>query len=159
MYRQKTTLLIISVLPVRMIWLASLVILGLIAAPVNTEVIESGPSSGIVLKEQPGLLITDCRLHTRKVFVRFDPEVVCRRNVPTSAKLTSWAGTRWNKEVITHAEVDITHMLEQLQKFTITRAELSGTQKREKRFIGGLLVAASGCWFSFQFRFVLCQCC
>ena len=124
------------------LWLM-LVTMGLATTQSQTEMIELGSDSGIVLKEQPGILITDCRLHTQKVFVRFSPEVVCGRNAPTTARLTSWAGTRWKREVVTHAEVDITHILQQLQKFTITRAELSGANKREKRFIGGLLTAAS----------------
>ena len=85
-----------------------------------TQMVEPGPDSGIVLKEQPGLLITNCRFHTQKVFVRCSPDVVCRRNMPTTVKLTSCVSTCWNREVVTHDKVDIAHILQQLQKFTIT---------------------------------------
>ncbi|CAJ1050761.1 uncharacterized protein LOC114468322 isoform X3 [Xyrichtys novacula] len=65
-----------------MIWLIALLILGLVAAPASPEIIEPGPDSGIVLRDQPGLLITDCRLHTQKVFVRLNPKEVLKKNVP-----------------------------------------------------------------------------
>ena len=38
-----------------------------------SEVIEAGPPTGIALQEAPGLLITHCRLHTQRVYVRLDP--------------------------------------------------------------------------------------
>ena len=75
------------------------------------------------------------------MFVWFSPEVVCGRNASNTARLTSWAGTRWKIEVVIQAEV--THILQQLQNFTIILAELSGANKREKRFIGGHLTAVS----------------
>lgn len=127
----------------RMIWLITLVILGGIAVPTQPDIVEPGPTSGIVLTEQPGLLITNCRLHTQKVFIRFHPLTMCKKHTSSTAQMTSWAGIRWNTEVIAHAEADITHMLTQLQKFTITQSELSGIHRREKRFIGALLTAAS----------------
>ncbi|CAJ1066314.1 uncharacterized protein LOC114468322 isoform X3 [Xyrichtys novacula] len=65
-----------------MIWLIVLLILGLVAAPASPEIVEPGPDSGIVLRDQPGLLITDCRLHTQKVFVRLNPKEVLKKNVP-----------------------------------------------------------------------------
>ncbi|KAL1269626.1 hypothetical protein QQF64_031915 [Cirrhinus molitorella] len=34
------------------------------------DITSPGPASGIVLRDQPGLLITNCRTHTQKVFVR-----------------------------------------------------------------------------------------
>lgn len=88
-----------------MIWLISLVIFGLTTPTVRNEIFEPGPNSGIVLKAQPRLLITNCRLHMKKVFVRYD-STECQQNVPTTARLASWAGVQWNKEVITQAEID-----------------------------------------------------
>ncbi|KAK2892564.1 hypothetical protein Q8A67_012552 [Cirrhinus molitorella] len=35
------------------------------------EIVSPGPASGIVLREQPGLLITNCRTHTQKVDYNF----------------------------------------------------------------------------------------
>lgn len=47
------------ILFVRMIWLISLVIFGLTTPAVHPEIVEPGPNSGIVLKKQPVLLITN----------------------------------------------------------------------------------------------------
>ena len=124
-------------------WLLTLLGLGLMANQTAPETLAPGPDSGIVLKEQPGLLITNCRLHTQKVFVRLNPREVYMKNILSTDKLISWAGGQWSREVLSHAEADITHMLEQLQKFTITQSELSSPNKRSKRFIGALLTAAS----------------
>lgn len=135
--------LIMCVLPIRMMLLLAILTLGLVITAALPEIIEPGPKSGIVLKEQAGLLITNCRLHTQKVFVRLNPREVCRRHVPTTSELTGWAGQRWYREVLEHAEADTTHMLQQLQKFTITQSELSGFKHRPKRFIAGLLTAAA----------------
>lgn len=130
------------VLLIRMMWTLILLILGLAAFAVLPEVIEQGPSSGIVPKKQPGLITNYC-LHTQKVIVRLDPWKVCRKHVPATTSQTSWAGRKWEHTNIEHAEMDITHMLVQLQKFTVTQSELSGHNQRSKRFIRGLLTAAS----------------
>lgn len=124
-------------------WILALLTLSLVLLTAQPEIIEQSPSSGIVLKDQPGLLITNCRLHTQKVFVRLNPKEVCRRNFPTTNQQTSWAGRRWERIAVEHAEADITHMLTQLQKFTVTQSELSGSARRSKRFLGGVLTAAS----------------
>lgn len=42
------------------------------------EIVSLGPASGIVLKEQPGLLIMNCRTHSQKVYVRLNPRDVYR---------------------------------------------------------------------------------
>ncbi|XP_013888616.1 uncharacterized protein LOC106535995 [Austrofundulus limnaeus] len=122
--------------------LTTLFLLGLMGKALP-DMVEPGPLSGVVLREQPGLLITNCRLYAQKVYVRFNPLNLCHQQASSSMKLASWAGNSWNHQAVQHAEADITHMLEQLQKFTISRSELSGTGKREKRFIGGILTAAS----------------
>lgn len=130
-------------LPNRMEWILALLTLSLVLLTARPEIIEQGPSSGIVLKDQPGLLVTNCRLHTQKVFVRLNPKEVCRRHVPTTNQQTSWAGRRWERIAVEHAEADITHMLTQLQKFMVTQSELSGSARRSKRFLGGVLTAVS----------------
>ncbi|XDV47186.1 hypothetical protein PO909_016886 [Leuciscus waleckii] len=107
------------------------------------DVISPGPASGIVLREQPGLLITNCRTHTQKVYVRLDPRNVYRAHYPRSATHYSWAGARWTETALDHAEADIVHMLNQLEKVTLTQAELSGHNRRSKRFLGALLGAAA----------------
>ena len=113
------------------------------AVTTQPEMILPGPTSGIALKEQPGLLITNCRTHTQRVFVRLNPMEVYRKHVITSASETSWAGVTWTRDAITHATTDTTHMLQQLEKFAVTQADLSGLPRRSKRFVGGLLVAAA----------------
>ncbi|KAK2867638.1 hypothetical protein Q8A67_025755 [Cirrhinus molitorella] len=44
------------------------------------EIVSPGPTSGIVLREQPGLLITNCRIHIQKVDYDFtlSPELEMR---------------------------------------------------------------------------------
>ena len=58
------------------------------------DLVSPAPASGIVLREQPGLLITNCRTHTQKVYVRLDPRNVYRAHYPTTAVLYSWAGAK-----------------------------------------------------------------
>ncbi len=107
------------------------------------EVAAPGPASGIVLREQPGLLITNCKTYTRKVYVRLDPRDVYRVHYTLPVAQTSWAGARWTREVLAHAQADVNHMLLQLQKLTVTQADLSGYNRRPKRFLGALLGAAA----------------
>lgn len=130
-----------------------------LASTTQLQMVEPGPSSGNVLKEQPGLLITYCHLHMQRVFVRFDPLAMCQKNVPSTKELASWAGVLWRSQAIQHAEADISYMLEQLQKFTITRDEQSGANRREKRFITGLLHCRFGHQLSVQFGCFCSQCC
>lgn len=128
----------------RTMWLKLFILAACLTSMATPELFEPGPTSGIVLKSQPGLLITNSRLYTKKVFVKLNPTEVCRKNLPQTQFLTSWAGARWTRTVIQHAEADITHMLYQLDKFTVTQAELGGAPSRSKRFIGALLAAAAG---------------
>ncbi|KAL1268837.1 hypothetical protein QQF64_034200 [Cirrhinus molitorella] len=107
------------------------------------EVVSPGPASGIVLREQPGLLITNCKTYTQRVYIRFDPRDVARAHYTPSAAPSTWAGGRWTREILTHAQADVNHMLLQLQKMTVTQAELSGYNRRPKRFLGALLGAAA----------------
>ncbi len=125
-----------------MLRLATL-ILCMIGVTPQPDVASPGPASGIVLREQPGLLITNCKTHTQKVFDRLDPCNVVRAHYTLSAAQTTWAGARWTREVLAHAQADVNHMLHQLQKITVTQAELSGYNRRPKRFLGALLGAAA----------------
>lgn len=108
-----------------------------------SDIITPGPASGIVLREQPGLLITNCRTHTQKVYVRLDPRNVYRAHYPRAVAQYSWAGARWTEDSLYHAEADVKHMLNQLEKMTVTQAELGGHNRRSKRFLGALLGAAA----------------
>ena len=108
-----------------------------------SDLISPGPASGIVLREQAGLLVTNCRTHTQKVYVRLDPRNVYRAHYPKAIAQYSWAGARWTEAALNHAEADISYMMSQLEKMTVTQAELSGHNKRSKRFLGALLGAAA----------------
>lgn len=115
------------VLSKQMTFLLVLLTLNLAITTIHPGIVEPGPNSGVVLKGQPGLLITNCRLHTQKVFVKLSPKEVCKKNLPTSAKEASFYTSRWSRVVAEHAEADISHVLRQLQKFTLTQSELGGT--------------------------------
>ncbi len=114
----------------------------LIGVTPQPEVASPRPASGIVLCEKPGLLITNCKTYTRKVYVQLDPCDVFRAHYTFSAAQTTWAGTRWTREVLAYAEADVNHMLHQLQKITVTQAELCGYNRCPKQFMGALLGAA-----------------
>ncbi len=84
----------------------------------------------------------------RKVYVRLDPRDVFRAHYTLSATQTTWAGARWTREVLAHAQADVNHMLHQLQKMTVTQAELIGYNRHPKLFLGALLGAAAGTLFN-----------
>ncbi|CAB1348653.1 unnamed protein product [Coregonus sp. 'balchen'] len=86
------------------------------------DVLTSGPPTGIVLRDDPGLLITNCRVHTQRVYVRLDAENVYRQHISPAAHM-SWAGDDWTTQAVKHAQLDTAHMLAQLQKFTVTHEE------------------------------------
>ncbi|KAL2078964.1 hypothetical protein ACEWY4_024708 [Coilia grayii] len=109
----------------------------------SSEVVAPGPPAGIVLQEAPGLLLTNCRIHTQRVYTRLDPWDVYRKHFkspPQSNGDNGPNGEIWS--TVEHAKRTTIHMLEQLQKFLVTEEELSG-KTRQKRFLGGLLTAAS----------------
>ncbi|XP_060793282.1 uncharacterized protein LOC132896459 [Neoarius graeffei] len=107
------------------------------------NIVEPGPPSGIVLQDAPGLLLTNCRVHTQRVYTRLDPWDVYRKHFrsPTQTNLETGPDSEIGSN-IEHAKRTTVHMLEQLQKFIVTEEELSG-KTRPKRFLGGLLTAAS----------------
>lgn len=105
------------------------------------EIVEPGPPTGIILQDAPGILVTDCYVHTQRVFVRLDPADVYKKHV-TGGGMVPWHVIQWSKDIIGHAQLDTIHMLKQLQKVTITQEELRGV-RRPKRFLGTLLTAAS----------------
>ncbi|CAB1332262.1 unnamed protein product, partial [Coregonus sp. 'balchen'] len=79
------------------------------------NVLMSGTPTGIVLRDDPGLLITNCRVHKQRVYVRLDAENVYRQHISPAAHM-SWAGADWTTQAVKH-----TQMLAQLQKFTVTQ--------------------------------------
>ncbi|CAB1324125.1 unnamed protein product, partial [Coregonus sp. 'balchen'] len=96
------------------------------------DVLTNGPPTEIVLCDDPGLLITNCRVHTQRVYVRLDAENVYRQHITPVAHL-SWAGADWTTQAVKHAQLDTVHILTQHQKFTVTQSELA-EPRREKLF-------------------------
>ncbi len=85
------------------------------------------------------------------MYVRLDPCDVFRAHYPLSATQTTWAGARCTREVLAHAQTDVNHMLHQLQKMTVTQAELSVYNQSPKLFLGTLLGAAAAVGTLFNF--------
>ncbi|XP_060799627.1 uncharacterized protein LOC132901328 [Neoarius graeffei] len=109
----------------------------------SSEVVEPGPPAGIILQEAPGLLLTNCRIHTQRVYARLNPGVVYRKHFKAQLPSTDNYGPKGEiANAVEHAKRTTTHMLEQLQKFIVTEEELSG-KTRQKRFLGGLIIGAS----------------
>ncbi|XP_038132013.1 uncharacterized protein LOC119777274 [Cyprinodon tularosa] len=115
-----------------------------------SSVIETGPPTGTALQDTPGLLITHCKLHTQRVFVRLDPWDVYRKHIKLPPQIGE--GRQQGSQIhdtVNHAKHTTTHILKQLEKFMVTEQDLVGS-KRPKRFLGGLIasVAAVGSLFS-----------
>ncbi|KAF0024923.1 hypothetical protein F2P81_021804 [Scophthalmus maximus] len=127
--------------PERPLWIFG-VLLSL-RVTLSLDMVEPGPPSGIALQGIPGLLITHCDLYTQRIYVRLDPWAVYRRHFRRPPQLTEGrpSGTQ-TQDTMEHARQTTIHTLEQLKKFLVTEKDLSG-KKRPKRFLGGLLVAAS----------------
>lgn len=112
-----------------------------IASTQPLEVVEPGPPTGIVLQDAPGLLLTNCRTYTQRVYVRLDPHDVFRKHINMNSRV-SYHGRQWAGDTVWHAQLDTIHMLRQLRKATVTQEEMTGLS-RPKRFLGGLIAAAS----------------
>lgn len=109
-----------------------------------TEMTIPGPPTGIILQETLGLLITHCDLYTQRFYVRLDPWDVYRKHIRLPPKLTEGrlSGAQTHN-TIEQAKQRTIHVLEQLEKFLTTERALND-EKRPKRFLGALLVAATG---------------
>ncbi|CAB1343355.1 unnamed protein product [Coregonus sp. 'balchen'] len=83
--------------------------------------------TGIIFRDDPGLLITNSRVHMQRVYVRLDAENVYRQHISPAAHM-SWAGADWNTQAVKHTQLDTSNMLSQLQKFTVIQSELAETR-------------------------------
>ncbi|MEQ2178846.1 hypothetical protein GOODEAATRI_018510 [Goodea atripinnis] len=97
-----------------------------------------GLPTGTVLQDTSGLLITHCRLHTQRVFIRLYRKHI--RLPPLMAEGRP-QGTQTH-DTIDHAKQTTIYILKQLQKFIVTKEDLSGS-KRPKRFLGVLIASAA----------------
>lgn len=72
-----------------------------------------------------------------------DPEIVRQQRLCPISNLISVEACRYINEIIQQAELDISQMLEQLQKVTVTQTELVGTEKRAKYLLGEIFAVAT----------------
>ncbi|MEQ2178872.1 hypothetical protein GOODEAATRI_018750, partial [Goodea atripinnis] len=119
----------------------------------NLHTIRELVASGLSAETSPlvtGLLITHCRLHTQRVFVRLDPwDVYCKHIRLPRLMAEGRPQVTQTHDTIDHAKQTTIYILKQLQKFIVTEEDLSGS-KRLKRFLVGLIASAAalGCLFS-----------
>ena len=124
-----------------LLWILGMFLSPKIVQPV--QVVEQGPPTGIVLQNTPGLLITRCGLYTQRVYVRLDPWDVYRLHIRYTPQATEGRlSAIQTHDTVGHAKQTTRHMLEQLPKLLVTEKDLSN-QKRPKRFLGALVLAAS----------------
>ncbi|CAH2276544.1 Hypothetical predicted protein [Pelobates cultripes] len=55
---------------------------------------EMGPSSGILIQETPGFILTEKRILTRRVFISFDPKIPIETTFHRCSFLSYRLGTR-----------------------------------------------------------------
>ena len=123
-----------------MLRLVVLTLMGFALSMAQPPVISPGPAAGIVLKDRPGLLITNCQTHVQRVFVKLEPRAIYRKQIISTPDL-SFAAHMWSENALAQAEGSVTHMLSNLDKFVTTQGELS--HPRQKRFLGAMVLAAS----------------
>lgn len=94
------------------------------------EMVQPGPPSGIVLQDNPGLLLTNCRVYTQRCYTRLDPwsayHTQMRYFKPSQTGSKLDIRTQTNLE---HTQVTTIHILKQLQKFVVSEDELDGLKR------------------------------
>ena len=84
----------------------------------------------------------DSQLRTVTQFVKLDPNEVHHRHLLSSVRAdNTYARDAWTQSTLEHARADVSHMLLQLDGFTVTQAELGG-HRWSKRFLDALPIAA-----------------
>ncbi|KAF7204170.1 thrombospondin-2-like, partial [Nothobranchius furzeri] len=110
--------------------------------PPLTRLYKPGPSSGITLRDRPGLLMTNYRLFTQKIFAKFDHAMACTGTMMNAFGNLSETEACWTSTLTQQAEADVHHILVQALKFTVSNNDLSGTSIRPKRFLEGFFSVA-----------------
>ena len=91
--------------------------------------ISEAPSGGVALQDQSGLLLTNVRVITQKMYFRADPLELYRRharNVLAVGQKLEPESQVWVEDIVSHATSDRTHILGQMLNFAITREDLTG---------------------------------
>ncbi|XP_044148217.1 uncharacterized protein LOC122936194 [Bufo gargarizans] len=97
-----------------------------------------GPSSGIMLQDTTGFILTNKRILSQKIYVSLDPRVFVERQFNIS-EISSPEIKIWYQMHIGYSQERVTQILEQTRK-TMTREQFS-TSRRPKRFISAITAA------------------
>ncbi len=100
------------------------------------EVASPGPASGIVLREQLGLLITNCKTYTRKVYVRLDSVKFSELTTHSQPPKPIGPEPAGLEKSLPMPRQMLTTCCANYKKNSVTQAELSGYNRRPKRFLG-----------------------
>ncbi|OCT80256.1 hypothetical protein XELAEV_18027073mg [Xenopus laevis] len=101
-------------------------------------IVMPGPSSGIMLQDTAGFIMTNKRILSQKVYMSLDARCVIERQVNVS-NIRSPEFQTWYQLHIEYSQERVTQILEQTQK-TLTR-ELFSSNQRPKRFIPAIVAA------------------
>ena len=134
----------------RMIW--PVLFLSLIFGALGGTLVEEGPRSGVVLRESPGLLLTEVQERTQRVFVHIDPQSYVQgywgepEKVEGIGIAPGVSMAQIDQALLDHAEATVAETLRQLEKVMISNEGLRAQngEVRTKRFLGALLGAAAG---------------
>ncbi|CAH2325329.1 Hypothetical predicted protein [Pelobates cultripes] len=99
---------------------------------------EMGPSSGILIQETPGFILTEKRILTRRVFVSLDPKISIEKAYNISSMQLPELQT-WYQMHLQRAQDRVRNILEQARKpFVSSSIPMSN---RPKRFLTAIIVA------------------
>ncbi|OCT55291.1 hypothetical protein XELAEV_18003235mg, partial [Xenopus laevis] len=101
-------------------------------------IVVPGPSSGIMLQDTAGFIMTNKRILSQKVYISLDPRCVIERQVNVS-EIRSPEIQTWYRLQIGYSQERVTQILEQARK-TLTREPFSLNQ-RPKRLISAIVAA------------------
>lgn len=96
----------------KLLWI--LVILLTLQSSQSGEVVEPGPPAGIALQESPGLLLSNCRIHTQQIYVRLDPWDAYCKHLKLPPQSADGRPNTQTQNRTDHAKVTTIHMLDQL---------------------------------------------
>ncbi|CAH2274059.1 Hypothetical predicted protein [Pelobates cultripes] len=99
---------------------------------------EMGPSSGILIQETPGFILTEKRILPRRVFVSLDPKIFIEKAYNISSMQLPELQT-WYQMHLQRAQGRVRNILEQARKpFVSSSIPMSN---RPKRFLTAIIVA------------------
>ncbi|CAH2293299.1 Hypothetical predicted protein [Pelobates cultripes] len=104
----------------------------------TNPIAEMGPSSGILIQETSGFILTEKRILTRRVFVSLDPKISIEKAYNISSMQLPELQT-WYQMHLQRAQDRVRNILEQARKpFVSSTISMSN---RPKRFLTAIIVA------------------